>query len=310
MSLFSRKIWPPLRPALGGERREHAGRAGRLSYYVAGEGPPLILVHSINAAASAFELEPLFERLRGWRRVYVPDLPGYGFSERSERDYCVPLFVDALRDMLDVVAAEQPGVAVDALALSLSSEFLARLAAEQPERFRSLTLVTPTGFSRRLGRRAGPYGATREVPGLLAVLSVPLWSDALYGLLVRRKVVRYFLKRTFGAEQVPEALVDYDWLTAHQPGARYAPLAFLSGRLFSADIRTVYERLSLPVWVPHATRGDFRDFSAANWTLKRPNWRLAPLPTGALPFFEQPDSFVEQFRDFLEAPPPAAPAAH
>ena len=39
--------------ALSGERFEFASQAGRLSAYLAGEGPPLLQIHSINAAASA-----------------------------------------------------------------------------------------------------------------------------------------------------------------------------------------------------------------------------------------------------------------
>ena len=42
--------------------RSTAGRAG-LSYYVAGAGAPMLLVHSINAAGSAYEVKPIFERL-------------------------------------------------------------------------------------------------------------------------------------------------------------------------------------------------------------------------------------------------------
>ena len=62
-----------LPPAIEAERREHDGRAGRLSYYVAGSGAPLLLVHSVNAAASAYEMRPLFEHYRGSRRVYAVD---------------------------------------------------------------------------------------------------------------------------------------------------------------------------------------------------------------------------------------------
>jgi hypothetical protein len=43
-----------LPPALNAARRETYGRSGRLSFYVAGEGRPLLLVHSINAAGSAY----------------------------------------------------------------------------------------------------------------------------------------------------------------------------------------------------------------------------------------------------------------
>ncbi len=60
-----------------------------ISYYADGpEGTrPLVLLHSINAAPSVFEMKPLFDHYRGTRRVYAMDLPGFGFSDRSDRKY-------------------------------------------------------------------------------------------------------------------------------------------------------------------------------------------------------------------------------
>jgi pimeloyl-ACP methyl ester carboxylesterase len=213
----------PLPPALDAERREFEGkRAGRLSFYVSGNGPPLLLIHSINAAGSAYEVRPLHERLKG-RRLYAPDLPGFGFSDRSDRPYDARLYVDALHDMLDLVAAEAGPEPIDAVALSLSAEFLARAAVEHPERFRTLALVTPTGFDKRSGKRRGPPGASLEVPGLYRTFTFPLWSQAIYDALVSRASIRYFLQRTFGRKDIDEGLLEYDYLTAHQPG-RATPL--------------------------------------------------------------------------------------
>ena len=275
---------PALPPALSGERIEVEGRAGRLSYYVAGTGAPLLLVHSINAAGSAYEVGPIFEALRRGRRVYAVDLPGFGSSDRSDRRYEVTLYVDAIHDMLDVVARDGP---VDALALSLSSEFLARAALERPDAFRSLAFVTPTGFGRatNIGGRvasgsSGGADATREIPGLHAVLSLPLWSERLWSALVSRASIRYF-----------------------QPGARHAPLAFVSGRLFSADPGALYRRLAGPVLMTQAVRGDFGDFSGAGWTRERPNWRVETFETGALPHFEMPERFAAIYEAFLVTPP-------
>jgi pimeloyl-ACP methyl ester carboxylesterase len=288
-----------LPPAVAAERLEFQGRAGRLSYYVAGSGAPLLLLHSINAAASVYEVKPTFEHAQRRYRVYAPDLPGYGFSDRSERRYDIGLFCDAVRDLLTLIGTEHGPQPVDVLALSLSSEFAARVAVEQPARFRSLTLVTPTGFMRGADQLRKPPGSDREVRGVYATATFPLWREALFNGLVSRPSVRYFLKRTFGSDAVPESMVDYAWRTAHQPGASRAPFAFLSGRLFSADIRSVYEQLALPVWMPHATRGDFKDFSEADWTRSRPNWRVQPFPTGAMVHFEQPAEFFAGWDAFL-----------
>jgi len=298
-----------LTPALSGERREITGRAGRLSYYVAGEGAPLLLIHSINAAASAYEVRPIYEHERSHRRVYAVDLPGFGFSDRLPRDYRVRLYVDAVHDMLDAIAEEAGTQPVDALAVSLACEFLARAATERPERFRSLALVTPTGFSKVYGTLSGKPGSTREIPGLYRFFTLPLWSEALYDLLVSRRSIRFFLERTFGSKAIDEGLLDYDYLTTHQPDARHAPYAFVSGRLFSKDIRPVYQRLELPIWMPHATRGDFRDFSGADWARQRPNWTVQPMPTGALPYFERPAEFLAAYDAFLSRLPQRADAA-
>lgn len=289
--------------AVDADRREVSRRAGRLSYYVAGSGPPMLLVHSINAAGSAFEVRPIFEQYRGPRSVYAPDLPGFGFSDRSARRYDVELYVAAIEDMLDVIAAEHAEAPIDALALSLSSEFLARAATRHPGRFRSLAFVTPTGFRAGSETLREPEGATREMPWLHAVLTVPVWRRGLYRLLVSPGSIRYFLRRTWGSADIDDALAAYDDLTTHQPGAEHAPYAFLSGRLFSKDIRNVYERLTIPVWLPHGSKGDFRDFRGADWARKRPNWTVRPFDTGALPHFEKPEDFFASYDRFLAQAP-------
>jgi len=69
---------------------------------------PVLLVHSVNAAASAYEMKPVFERECGRRRVYAPDLPGFGCSGRGPRDYTVTLYVDALHDVLETIAPPPP----------------------------------------------------------------------------------------------------------------------------------------------------------------------------------------------------------
>jgi pimeloyl-ACP methyl ester carboxylesterase len=293
-----------------GERRDLDGRAGRLACYVAGDGPPLLLIHSINAAGSAYEVRPIFERAMARRRAWAVDLPGFGNSDRSERRYDLRLCTDAVHDVLDAIAAEGPAP-VDALAISLGCEFLARAAIERPGRLRSLTLVTPTGLGKGSQRLRGRPGASREIPLLHRALTARLWSKGLFDLLVSERSMRFFLRKTFGSERIDEGLLAYDRLTAQQPGARHAPLAFVAGRLFSADIRDVYERLTLPVWVPHATRGDFADMSGAGWTRARPSWTLQPYPTGALPHFELPDRFAADLEAFLGDPgrsPPREPA--
>lgn len=294
----------PLHDALPGERCEIDSAAGRLSFYKQGSGPPLLLVHSVNAAASAAEVRPLYLHYSATRTVFSMDLPGFGFSERSDRNYTPQLMTDALHAMREEIARRCGPAPIDALALSLSCEFLARAAMQAPQAFASLALVSPTGLSGAQKPRRGPPGSTLHMAWLYKALRGPGWGKAVFKGLTRPGVIRFFLAKTWGSPDIDETLWQYDVLSARQPGAEFAPLHFISGSLFSGDINNVYETLRLPVWMCHGSRGDFTDYRAKTSVLGRPgfeNWRCSVYATGALPHFEVPSRFIADYDAFLRS---------
>lgn len=291
----------PLPPALPG-RHERLGtrRAGDVSLYSAmeAEGVPLLLIHSVNAAANAYEVRPLYLHYRGRRPVYALDLPGFGFSERSRRLYTPRLMVEAIHAAVSEIRNRHHGLPIDALALSLSASFLARASLERPDGYRSLALISPTGFDAQLSGE-GPPDGHRGRDWLRDLLDRPPFGRPLFDTLVTRPSMRFFLRKTFGSPQIDEALLDYDHASAHQPGAEHAPFCFISGHLFPTDTTRLYERLRLPVWMVHGTRGDFVDYRLVPRVADRPNWRVETLPTGAFPHFEQPEAVTTGYDAFL-----------
>jgi Alpha/beta hydrolase family len=275
-------------------------RCGRVCLHVAGNGPPLLLVHSVNAAASAAEVRPLHEHYRASRTVYSIDLPGYGASLRSDRPYTPRLMTDALHAAVAHIRAACGPAPIDALAASLACEFLARAATEAPASFGRIALVSPTGFNGRNPPRGAP-GSTRHLPWLDRALRGPngRWGGALFRGLTRPGVIRYFLGRTWGSRDIDEEMWRYAVWTARQAGAEYAPLSFLSAAMFSADIGNVYDQLTQPVWVSHGVRGDFTDYRGLHTVRGRPNWSFDVFQTGALPYFEVPALFNAAFDRFL-----------
>ena len=286
---------------LPGERFEFDG----ITVHTAGRGAPLLLVHSINATGSAAEVRPLFERCCASRTVFAVDLPGFGDSLRSDRAYTPRLMTDALHAVAAQIrqrcGTEAP---LDALALSLSCEFLARAASEAPAHWGRLALVSPTGF-RGLRAWRGAPGSTRAVPGMHRLLSVPLWGQALFRALTRPGVVRYFLERTWGDKAIDEPMYRAAVQAAQAPGAHHAPLYFLAGGLFSADIHDVYDAVRSPVWACHGVRGDFTDYRGMAVVPACAGWRRTVYQTGALPYFEGPEAFYADFDNFLNGPTPA-----
>lgn len=292
----------PLPNAVSGDRRELSGRLRKLSYYVAGpvqsDAPPLLLIHSINAAGSAHEVRPLHDHYRAHRMVYSVDLPGYGFSDRSDRDYTIRLMTDAIHAMTEEIGQRHGPAPIDALALSLSSEFLARAAREAPVRFRTVALVSPTGFDQKAPWN-GPPGSNRGKQWLYDTFTVRLWSRGFYDLLTSRRSVRFFLEKTWGGKNIDQGLLEYDLLTTRDPGAHRVVYRFVSGFLFSADITHIYESLAMPVWMSHGVRGDFTDYRHALAFSARPNWSFDVFETGALPHFEVPADFIARYDAFL-----------
>ncbi len=253
---------------------------GQLSYYSTGpgQGRPLVLVHSINAAPSAYEMKPLFDRYRAERPVLVPDLPGFGFTDRPDIHYQPDVYVKALVEFLRRVAV-QP---VDLVSLSLGGEFAARVAIEVPELVNSLVLLSPTGFS------------TRTIPGgktglrIHGVISLPGLGQGAYSLLTTKPSIRYFLRQSFvGA--VPEAMVEYAYATTHQPGARFAPLYFLAGQLFTKDApNQIYARVKQPVLVIYDRDPNIDFDHLASFLRGRANWQAERIaPSLGLPHWER-----------------------
>jgi pimeloyl-ACP methyl ester carboxylesterase len=289
----------PLPDAVPAERKSFTSRtAGRISYYhePASEGHPLVLVHSVNAAASAYEMRPLFMHYRSRRPVYALDLPGFGFSERSKRTYSPQLYETALVDFLET----QVGAPADIVALSLGSEFAARAAVTRPELFHSLTMISPTGFSRENAETKVQQASKRSMDGLaLPMFSFPLWARPFYDLLTTRASMEYFLKKSF-LHHIPGDLVDYAYAAAHQPGAEHAPLFFISGKLMTRNIRQqVYDHLTIPTLVLY-DRDNYTTFDMLTESLAR-NKNLSGVrlvPSLGMPQFERTADTVEVLEQF------------
>ncbi len=278
----------PLPDAILAEKQPFLTKAGGwLSTYVdrSGAGRPLALIHSVNAAASAYEMGPLFRHYRGRRPVYALDLPGYGQSNRLQRDYTPQLFADAIVQFLETVVGEP----ADVVGLSLGCEFIARAALARPELFHSLALISPSGLGSASSGRASQQTEARGLAeGLHGALAFPLWGRALFDLIASRRSIEYFLSQSFEGPITP-GFVDYCYATAHQPGAEHVPLRFIVGMLFTPNAASVlYEKLAVPTLVLY-DQDFFVGFDALPGLLQtNPGWQAVRIaPTRGLPHFEK-----------------------
>lgn len=267
----------PQTPALGGDVQYFDSAAGRLGYYVsrhfhtigplntADHTPPILFIHSVNAAASSYEMRPLYEHYAQYRTVCALDLPGFGLSERGDRPYTPKLYRDAINDF---ISSEIGTTAVDVVALSLGCEFVCAAALRKPEQFRSLTFISPTGLR-------GETESLRISDSLLRFLLVPQWRRLLFDTLTSRPSLRFFLSR-LQKEPLERGLLHYAYVSSHRPHAEYAPYYFISGRLFTSSILQDYMALTMPVLA--LIPGDAgRRYQKLESLRRRSNWQIAEL---------------------------------
>lgn len=266
------------------------------------EGPPLVLVHSVNATASAFEMEPVFLRERRRRRVVALDLPGFGCADKPDIAYSPTLMRDAVAAVLDHIGFGQ----VDLMALSLGGEFATEAALQRPGRVRSLALISPTGMERRREDEDHAGGRTREMASLRRLLRGTRVGPGLYGLLTTRAAMRWYLGRAWGDGDFDPRLLEHGHRLAALPGAERAPLDFVSGALFTRGIVERYRMLALPLWVCHGRQGPFSDIGACPDRTGSSAMggthpvRRTVFDTGALPHLSMPVRFDEAYQHFLQ----------
>lgn len=226
LALYNRRLergGGRLQNRLGGETRYYRWRGGDLAYWVAGEGEPLLLVHGVYAGASSFEFRKNFEELSKSFRVYALDLLGCGMSERPSRRYGPG---DVALQVEDFVRGEI-GDSAHLVASSLTAALLVPAVVRSPRHFAKLVLICPTGY----GTLDRPSGRLGDV--IYGLFLAPVLGNTLYHALVSAWGIRYYLGSMayHDADLVTEELVEDYYRISHQPGARYFPAAFVSGKL-------------------------------------------------------------------------------
>jgi pimeloyl-ACP methyl ester carboxylesterase len=223
---------------LGGEVRYYRWRGGELAYMVAGEGEPLLLVHGVYAGASSYEFRKNFEALSRNFRVYALDLLGCGMSERPSRGYEAE---DVALQVEDFVR-EEIGYSAHLVASSLSAALVVPALVRSGRLFRKVVLICPTGY----GTLDRPSGRLGDV--IYGLFLAPILGNTLYHAIVSEWGIRYYLGTMayHDADLVTDELVEDYYSISHQPGARYFPTAFVSGKL-NLGVADLWPR------VPHRT---------------------------------------------------------
>jgi pimeloyl-ACP methyl ester carboxylesterase len=156
-------------------QRRHAVLHGdRVAYRVAGDGPPIVLIHGITSDSSIWER--VMPGLAREHTVIAPDLPGHGSSDKPKGDYSLGAHACCVRDLLLALGHER----VTLVGHSLGGGIAMQFSYQFPEMCDRLVLVDSGG----LGRDVSVLLRAASLPGSELVLPL-LASSRLLGVGAR-----------------------------------------------------------------------------------------------------------------------------
>jgi pimeloyl-ACP methyl ester carboxylesterase len=204
-------------------------------FYEGGSGPPLLVVHGYLWSGTVWEdVIPLLQRDL---RVIVPDLPGFGESEKpspARYAYGYEAFTESL---VDLVASLGVG-RVSVCGHSMGGAVALMLAAHHPDLVEKLVLVNPIVYASNLGAAASI--ATLPVLG-------PILFKQMYGRAMFR---RFFRENVYAKEEsLPADRIERMFETFNAPAAREAAYATMLSTLDRRALVASIPRVSAPTLV-------------------------------------------------------------
>ncbi|HYK82034.1 MAG TPA: alpha/beta hydrolase [Gemmatimonadales bacterium] len=241
----------------------------KVRYIVAGQGPALVLLHTLRTQLDMFQrvIPELAKRFR----VYALDYPGHGYSDIPKTAYSAEFFVRTVAQVLDRLDIKDSLVVGESIGASIGLV----LAARHHPRVRRVVAINPYDYDSGRGLRrssavANVFFGLNNVPLLGATVErlrqYPIFKQVLTGGVYRKRALPPALARELyqvgnrrGHYRALMSLVRH-WATWEQARAEYGsidrPVLLLYG---DHDWSRVEEREADRQAIPNAAMRVIKD---------------------------------------------------
>ena len=280
------------------DRQQIALHGHPVSYYEAGSGPVLLLVHGITSNADTWRavMPALAERFT----VVAPDLLGHGGSAKPRGDYSLGAYASGLRDLLAALGHDRTTV----VGHSMGGGIAMQLAYQFPERVERLALVSSGG----LGKEVALVLRAATLPGAEWVLPLLTRRGPRDVAVGAAQAMRRLGRRT----QADVRGTAFGLASLRDDAARRAFLHTARSILDPSGQRvSARDRLYLAEGMPTLIVWGERDpmIPAAHGIAAHelmPGSRLELFPgAGHYPYEEDPERFVAVLQDFIATTEPS-----
>ncbi len=258
-------------------------------------GPAVLLLHGGGFDSAEFSYGPVVGPLSRGRRVFAPDWPGYGVSDKPDLEYDLAYYVDFLGHLMDTLGLARAAL----LGISMGGGAALGLALGEPERVERLVLVDSYGLGSEIPRGRLGYFLART----------PLAADLIYALMrrSRRMVRRGLLSVVHDRRVVTDGLADEAHGLLNEPGSGLAFRSFRHNEVRWDGLRTDFSdclgEITAPTLIIHGAQDPAVPVAWARRAHERlPNSKLRVFDgCGHWPPRERPEEFNRVVEDFLSS---------
>lgn len=260
-----------------------------IRYIKTGEGPVLLLLHTLRTQLDLFE--KVVPELARYFTVYALDYPGHGYSDIPEVSYNANFFADSVEGFLDDRNLQNVCVA----GVSIGASISLILAARGNARIRRVFAVNPYDYDKGRGL------ARSSLLGRLIVMSAPV--PILGGTVMR---LRNFLimKAVFAGgvtagDSIPGALLREMYAVGNRSGHHQAFLNLLRNAATWEEARDRYDQIAVPVLIVWGDQdwARYDDREIEQKMLRDCDFVTIDDAGHFLPL-DQPEAFIGQLRRF------------
>ncbi len=257
------------------------------------DAPPVLLLPGGGYDAASLSYKQSIEPISQTHRMFAPDWPGYGESDKPKMRYSTDYYVDFLGHLMDALGLQKASL----VGISLGGAISLGFSLRWPQRVEKLVLVDS-------------HGLGKEVPGRVmsyAMIRLPFLNRLVWATMARsRRMIRWSLQSTFYDHQaVTSSLVDDAFQVAKKPGVGQAWRSWQRNEIGLGGFRTSFvdklHTLTVPTLILHGAQDRYVPVSwaqRAHTLIKDSELHIFP-QCGHWLTLEKPSEFNRAALEFL-----------
>ena len=279
------------------EDKTYNWRYGIIDYKVKGYGSPILLLHDLTIGSSKAEYKYIYDTLSRNRKVYVPDLLGYGISDKPVMTYTASTYEDLVADFIKNIIRTKTDVVVT----GTTAPIIIKLAHANPKLIRNIIMINPLGL---YDQNLIPSTQTKL---LKVLINIPVIGTFFYNLKCNRKAIETLFRKeylydpdSFDSDKLDEIVTAYN-RAAHEKGifSKHAYASYLSQYMNCSILSELQETDHSILIIGGGAEKDISD-NIENYNYYNGAIESVIIPeTSHLPQVERPEEVISNIEVFL-----------